>query len=198
MCKETKKELKKGKKLAKQLVEHAQSMGAAQCIIPIIDTNGIEFLIKVEQAQKDVHSSDCAIHNMPAMPNGDCDCGFNSASKNHENILNIKDFYIGGELSFKNKEGWQHTKIKDIILKKAGDTLCLTIIGMDFNYGFQLPDVTFKKEKNALVIKGREGISCKISAHPTMANIVSTIEMALYVTEMTGYKRGYKKGHDDS
>jgi len=23
----------------------------------------------------DVHSSDCAVHNMPALPNGKCDCG---------------------------------------------------------------------------------------------------------------------------
>ncbi len=144
-----------------------------------------------------VHSSDCAKHNMPAMPNGDCDCGFNSEIKTNKNILNIKDFYIGGELSFKKKDGWQRTQIKDIILKKAGDTLCLTIIGRDFNYGFQLPDVTFEKEKNILVIKGKAGISCKISKHPTMASIVSTIEMALYTTEMEAYTRGYRKGYND-
>ncbi len=31
------------------------------------------------------HASDCAVHNMPAMPNGPCDCGIlDDGAKSHE------------------------------------------------------------------------------------------------------------------
>ncbi len=49
MCKETKEELKKGEKLAKGLLEHLKNMGAAQCKIPLTDTDGIKYWVKVEQ-----------------------------------------------------------------------------------------------------------------------------------------------------
>ncbi len=49
MCKETKDELKKGAELAKQLLEHLKCMGAAQCKIPITDTDGTKYLVKIEQ-----------------------------------------------------------------------------------------------------------------------------------------------------
>ena len=49
MCKETKKELKKGKKLAKGLIMHLNNMGAAQLKIPITDFDGVKFWVKVEQ-----------------------------------------------------------------------------------------------------------------------------------------------------
>lgn len=49
MCKETKEELKKGEDLAKKLIDHLKNMGAAQCEIPITDTDGVKYLIKVEQ-----------------------------------------------------------------------------------------------------------------------------------------------------
>ncbi len=136
-----------------------------------------------------IHSSDCAIYNEPAYPKGKCNCGyeFDSVDKADENILSIKDHYIGGELSFKNKDGWQHTEIKDIILKKSGSTLCLTIMGRDFNYGFQLPNITFRKMPNTLIIgSSNMGISCEISKHPQMLSIILTIEMALYGSERTG------------
>jgi len=30
----------------------------------------------MEEKKKTEHSSDCAVHNMPAEKNGECDCGF--------------------------------------------------------------------------------------------------------------------------
>jgi hypothetical protein len=33
----------------------------------------------------DIHGSDCAVHNMPALPAGDCDCGFELARLRAEN-----------------------------------------------------------------------------------------------------------------
>jgi hypothetical protein len=41
------------------------------------------------------HRSDCAVHNMPAEPNGPCDCGFIGAISGEtpsDRILNDKDF----------------------------------------------------------------------------------------------------------
>ena len=144
-----------------------------------------------------MHSSDCAIYNEPAYPKGDCDCEFDSSDKTDENILSIKEHYIGGELSFKNKDGLQRTEIKDIILKKVERTLCLTIMGKDFNYGFHLPDITFRKMPNTLIIGGRHGTGCEISKHPTMSAAVSIIEMIEYSAERAGYRRGYRKGYKD-
>jgi hypothetical protein len=36
----------------------------------------------------DGHDSDCAVHNMPASPNGPCDCGATSAGQRHVDMVN--------------------------------------------------------------------------------------------------------------
>ncbi len=58
MCKETKEELKKGTELAKQLLKHLKSMGAAQCEIPVTDIDGVKYWIKIKQADDSEYSSD--------------------------------------------------------------------------------------------------------------------------------------------
>ena len=39
-----------------------------------------ETIVNVEN-YSDGHMSDCATHNMPAYPNGECDCGYVECSK---------------------------------------------------------------------------------------------------------------------
>jgi len=73
-----------GKLYARQLVMHLLRMSAAELSIPL-NHQGVNYTIQVNLLDRehcmcpackdgDTHDSDCAVHNMPAYPNENCDC----------------------------------------------------------------------------------------------------------------------------
>lgn len=117
-----------------------------------------------------------------------------------EDYLSIKDNYIGGILSFKNKDGIQETIIKDIAIKKSGTNLCLTIIGEKFCYEFELlksNSLQIKKDKQWLIISSKhKDIECKVRPDSKIKSIIDIFRYYGTEIKFKGFEDGYRKGYD--
>lgn len=104
-------------------------------------------------SKKDIHDSDCATHNEPAYPNGDCDCRLQKTSDKLTNIICNHD----GDVSL----GWSEADEKIMTgvieeIKKLEAELAELKDGLDVAHQVGIEPGKEIAKKTVLVLTERE------------------------------------------